>query len=339
MTLLLFHKNNRGVALLLAVAVISLLIAVTVQFSKEMRQELMSSANALSINTLEIMAKSGYNLAEAVLRADGSKEEVASHTLQDSWATLKDQEISQLYQAATLDIAIRDLSGRVQLNSLLGSSDGGDDAIAQKTAILLKNLLLSEDLPEVTTEQADLIVKAIQDWIDSDDEEREGIESTESSFYRGLQPPYASKNGPMEFIEELLLIRGISKLLYYGNEEFAGLRDLVTVHGTDGTINLNTAPKAVLKAISPSMNEDFATQLITFREDENNRELLSGKMWYDKVLPGDVVMEIDSDMLVTESSFFQILSRAEKNGMEKVLSATVQRQPDKTVTLLSRRLE
>jgi general secretion pathway protein K len=339
MTLLFFHKNNRGVALLLAVAVISLLIAVTVQFSKEMRQELMSSSNALSINTLEIMAKSGYNLAEAVLREDGSQEEVAVDTLQDSWATLKDQDMSRLYQSATLDIAIRDLSGRVQLNSLLGGSDGGDDAIAQKTAILLENLLLSEDLPEVTAEQADLIVKAIRDWIDSDDEEQEGIESTESSFYGGLQPSYASKNGPMEFIEELLLIRGISKLLYYGNEEFVGLRDLVTVHGTDGTININTAPKAVLKSLSPSINEDYATQLIAYREDANNRDLLSGKKWYDKVLPGDIVMEIDSDMLVTESSFFQIISRAENNGMEKVLSATVQRQPDKTITLMNRRLE
>jgi general secretion pathway protein K len=332
-------KNNRGVALILAVAVISLLIAVTVQFSKEMRQELMSSANGLSINTLEIMAKSGYNLAEAVLQADVSKEEVAGDTLQDNWAILKDQEMSPLYQTATLDIAITDLSGRVQLNSLLGSADGGDDAIAARTAALLKRLLLSEDLPEVTAEQADLIIQAISNWIDKDDDDEEGFESTESSFYRGLQPSYASKNGPMEFVEELLLIRGITRLLYYGNEEFVGLRDLVTVHGTDGTINLNTAPKAVLKAMSPSLNEALAAQLVAFREDEKNRELLNGKMWYEKVLPGDVVMEINSDMLVTESTFFQIIARAENNGMGKILSATVQRKPDKTIGVLSRRLE
>ena len=338
MKLTVFYKNNQGVALLLAVSVVSLLIAVTVQFSKQMRQELMSSANTLSINTLEIMVKSGYNLAEAVLQADGQKEEVAADTLQDNWATLQDHELSALYPATTLKVAIRDLSGRVQLNSLLGSADGGDDVIAQKTAVLLKRLLLSEDLAEVTTEQAELIVTAITNWIDKNDED-DGLESTESSYYAGLQPSYASKNGPMEFVEELLLIRGISKTLYYGNEELLGLRDLVTVQGTDGKINMNTAPKAILKVMSPSMNEDLAAQLITFREDENNRELLNDKMWIANVLPGDVVMEFDSDMVVTESTFFQIIARAEKNGMEKVLSSTVQRQPDKTVISLSRRIE
>lgn len=339
MTLTVFYKNNRGVALLLAVAVVSLLIAVTVQFSIQMRQELMSSSNGLSINTLGIIVKSGYNLAEAVLQADISKEEIAVDTLQDSWATLKDQEMTSLYPTATLGVEISDLSGKVQLNSLLGSADGGDDAIAQRTAALLKGLLISEDLPEVTPEQADLIIKAIRDWTDADDEEQEGLESTESSFYRGLQPSYTSKNSPMEFVEELLLIRGISKVLYYGNEEFSGLRDLVTVHGTDGTININTAPKSVLKALSPSMNEGLAAQLVAYREDEKNRELLNEKTWYTKELPGDVAMDIDSSMVVTESTFFQIISRAEHNGMEKVLSATVQREPDKTITILSRRLE
>ncbi len=324
---------------MLAVAVVSLLIAVTVQFSKEMRQELMSSANSLSINTLEIMAKSGYNLAEAVLLADIDKEEAAGDTLFDTWATLKKQELAPLYPTATLKVAINDLSGRVQLNSLLGSADGGDDAIAQRTADLLKRLLLSEDLPEVAPEQADLIVNAIMDWIDADDEEQPpGLESTESSFYRGLQPAYASKNGPMEFVEELLLIRGISKTLYYGNEEFLGLRDLVTVHGTDGKININTAPKAVLKALSAAMTEDLATKLVDFREDENNKELLNNKMWYTNELPADIV-EIDADIVAVKSSFFQIIASAENNGVEKILKATVQRQSGKTIAVLSRKLE
>lgn len=321
---------------MLAVTVISLLIAVTVQFSKDMRQELMSSANTLSINTLEIMVKSGYNLAEAVLQADGVTESENVDTLSDNWALLEGQEISQLYPAANLNIAVVDLSGRIQLNSLLGTAKGGDDAAAQRTSEILKRLLLSEDTAEVTSEQADLIIQAITDWIDNDDEE-EGLESTESSFYRGLQPSYACKNGPLEFVEELLLIRGIPKVLYYGSEEFSGLRDLVTVHGTDGTINLNTAPKTVLKVLSPTMNEDLAGQLVFYREDENNNDLLKNNTWYTNVLPGDVV--IDNGLVVTKSEFFQITVRAESNGMEKTLSATVQRQPDKSIAVMNRRLE
>lgn len=327
-------KNNRGVALLLAVTVVSLLIAATVQFSKEMRQELMSSANSLSINTLGIMVKSGYNLAAAVLLAEDDDNQ--ADTLQESWALLENQEMSQLYPRTILSVAIEDLGGRIPLNSLLGSSDGGDDVAAQRTGEVLKRLLLSEDVVEVTEERADLIIAAIANWVDKDDEE-DGLESTESSFYRGLQPSYASKNKPMEFVEELLLIRGITRELYYGDRDHLGLRDLVTVHGTEGTININTAPKAVLKALSSAMSDDLADQLIAFREDEKNRDQLGNSMWYTNVLPGDVVIE--NGLLVTGSSFYRITARAENNGIEKTLSATVQKQTDKTLTTLNRRLE
>lgn len=326
-------KNNQGVALLLAVSVISLLIAVTVQFNRDTRLELFSSANALSINSLGIMAKSGYNLAEALIRED---DEDNVDTLLDTWALPGEQRISELYPTASLTTRVEDLSGRLQLNSLLGTADGGDDVVAQRTREILLRLLLSDDLAEVSPEQAELIVNAISDWIDQDEEER-GLESTESSFYRGLQPSYVSRNGPMVYKEELLLIRGVSRTLYFGNSEYQGLQDLVTVHGSDGTININTAPKALLKAMSPNMNEDFAIQLDEFRSENVNLEQLGDKLWYTTVVPGDVTF--NSATTVTRSSFFQITSRAENGGVEKQLSVVLQRQPDAEINILTRKLE
>ncbi len=67
-------------------------------------------------------------------------------------------------------------------------------------------------LPDMTEE----IAHAILDWIDLDDEPREL--GAESSYYAGLSPPYLPKNGPLASVEELLLVRGVTPELLFGND-------------------------------------------------------------------------------------------------------------------------
>lgn len=65
-------------------------------------------------------------------------------------------------------------------------------------------------LPLMTEETAD----AILDWMDSDEEPRDY--GTESSYYTGLPAPYQCKNGPLDSLDELLLVRGVSPELLFG---------------------------------------------------------------------------------------------------------------------------
>ncbi|MEQ1904189.1 MAG: hypothetical protein ABL888_08405 [Pirellulaceae bacterium] len=65
-------------------------------------------------------------------------------------------------------------------------------------------------LPEMTEEIADAII----DFIDADDEGRDY--GAESSYYVGLDPAYEAKNGPLDSIDELLLIRGVTSQLLFG---------------------------------------------------------------------------------------------------------------------------
>ncbi len=67
-------------------------------------------------------------------------------------------------------------------------------------------------LPQMSEEVAD----AILDWLDEDDDVREF--GAESGFYTGLLPPYECKNGPLDSLDELLLIRGITPQLLFGND-------------------------------------------------------------------------------------------------------------------------
>jgi len=65
-------------------------------------------------------------------------------------------------------------------------------------------------------EDPESIADAIMDWIDEDDEPREY--GAEFDYYQALQPPYAPKNGPLETVEELLLVRGMTPELLFGRD-------------------------------------------------------------------------------------------------------------------------
>jgi type II secretory pathway component PulK len=127
-------------------------------------------------------------------------------------------------------------------------------------------------------------VASILDWIDGDDVPNP--DGAENDYYSGLEAAYSCKNGPIDNIEELLLVKGISLEIYYGSNpdegdshlnetsadaaEFiegvpqnsvAGLCDLLTVYG-DGKININTASKQVLDAL-PILSDVAVSEIIS----------------------------------------------------------------------------
>ena len=68
------------------------------------------------------------------------------------------------------------------------------------------------NIPGMTIEIAD----ALLDWIDADDTKRPY--GAESEIYEALTPPYKAKNGPLESIDELLLVQGVTPALLYGED-------------------------------------------------------------------------------------------------------------------------
>lgn len=94
-------------------------------------------------------------------------------------------------------------------------------------------------------------VASVLDWLDQDD--IPNPDGAEDNYYVSLEPGYNCKNGAIDNIAELLLIKGVSPQIYYGSnptgeENSLGLNNLLTIYG-DGKININTASKTVLDAI------------------------------------------------------------------------------------------
>ncbi len=100
---------------------------------------------------------------------------------------------------------LEDESARLNLNALTWLEEQSK-TLGQETAA--RDLLMA--LPGMTEEIAD----AILDWLDENEEPREY--GAESDYYASLSPGYAAKNGQLETVEELLLVRGVTPQLLFG---------------------------------------------------------------------------------------------------------------------------
>ncbi len=334
--LMTYLRDRKGIALLLVVSVISLLIALTVQFSNDMQQELSRSVSIRDTAKLNDAAMSGYNIGDAVLTED--REDNSYDTVLDPWYTLKNSALTQFYSSLQLGVAISDLSGRIQLNVL-----GGTGTSAKRMKKVLRKVLLSGDLGDIDEDNADLIIAAIGDWVDSNDESRSDYGNTESSYYESLKHPYGCRNDDMEHVEELLHIRGITSSLYYGTSSHLGLRDVVTVYGDDGKININTAPKAVLKALTSDdtdeVSDELAAKMVAYRKNSSNEASLSSKTWYKNVSGWSSDVTLQSKLITVSSSYFRIHSRVEMEGLVKDMISIVERESSGELELISRKVE
>jgi DNA uptake protein ComE-like DNA-binding protein len=119
--------------------------------------------------------------------------------------------------ARTIRFGLIDESSKLNLNSLLKL--GVDDTAA-------RNMLMQ--ISGMTEEIAD----AILDWIDPDDTSREF--GAESEYYLTLNPPYEPTNGALQSFDELLLVRGMTPWLLFGED--ANRNGLLDPNENDGEL-------------------------------------------------------------------------------------------------------
>ncbi|MBW1742444.1 MAG: general secretion pathway protein GspK [Deltaproteobacteria bacterium] len=315
-------RNNRGMALILTILVISLIVALTLQFNASMRSDLQATANLRDGVKMGYIAKSGFNYALAVLSVDSAEGSVDS--LHDTWADSKalSENAASLFDEGRIEVKISDHSARIQVNRLVG--ENGEYNAVQKG---LMTRFLNSPAFGLSSEDVDNIVDAIKDWIDGNSEVTKfGAENT---YYQTLEKPYSCKNAPLEFVEELLLVRGITKDLFYGTEERPGISHYLSTYG-DGKINVNNAGPLILRALSDDMDDGMVEEMVSYREDEESD--LSDPAWY-KTLPGMGGVKIPDELLTTSSTYFEVTSDGFRDNMAKRISGIVERTEGKLDTL------
>ncbi|MCP4682627.1 MAG: general secretion pathway protein GspK [Desulfobacterales bacterium] len=322
-------KNNKGFALILTILIISLIVALTLQFNISMRSELHAAANLRNSIKLGCIAGSGFECAIALLYRDALETDFDS--LQDAWAKsdVLSSGSSSFFDEGRFEVEVTDLSGKIRINCLVNNDE--DMELAKKRSDLFRDLFkrfLESGFGLETEADRAGIIDAIIDWIDSDSETELGAEN---SYYQTLETPYPCKNAPLESLEELLLIRGITKELYYGKDGRPGISDYLTIYG-DGKVNINTADPLVLRALSDDIDKEMADDMAAYRKGRNRD--LKDPGWYQDV-PGMNHVRIDTELISTSSSHFEIESLSSMGDMSKRVRGTVERKKDGSLKIIS----
>jgi len=332
-------RNNRGIALLITISITAILVAAALEYNRRARFAVISTAAARDRLTLSYMASSGVQMAAALLVKD--KLESNYDSLAEDWAVPEKieellQEIS--FERGKLALTVTDELSKIQVNALVKFPEGRqfNEPQVMLWDRYLRYITSGEELDDESDPVA--IVNSVKDWLDSgDDEATTGLSGAESSYYQDLDPPYASRNGPMPDLNELLLIKGITPRIYYGSQEAPGMAGFMTVHGLapgagtgfnwPGRININTADVPVIAALLGLEDQELAQAIFGYRQEmmaDKDSHDFSNPKWYKEVAGlGDIA--INANLVTTNSDVFRIQSEASIDLTKTSVIAVVQR--------------
>lgn len=330
-------SNNRGVAILVTIAVITLLITITLELNRKSRSVIASTAAIRDQYTLSHMTSSGINAAMALLIKD--KLESETDSIQEDWANL--DKISFLledipFEDGEIKLKISDELGRIQVNALVVYPDRSEFSETQKNLWdrFVRLMIFERELSEEIDPSC--IINSVKDWLDIDDSIT-GLSGAESEYYQDSETPYSCRNAPLSDLNQLAMIKGVTPDIFYNYNGMSGISEYITVYGMAnfggtyaGKININTAEAHVVAALLPDENQHLAMAICEYRQEMSDLKFLhdlSSNTWYKNV-SGCENIEIDLNLITTASDFFRIVSVAKLREMKMTTTAIVQRIKD-----------
>ncbi len=362
-------KNESGVALLITLSIIAILVSVSLELNRRVKNGITSAETGKTQYRLKGMAESGINIAKAILIKDANENDIDS--VQEEWSdpeALNNIIKSLGFGEDDLQLKIIDEMGKIQINALIKKYPGHEVDVDQIQ--LLENLLsffISKDKSQDERDSRE-IINCLIDWLDDKDGEAiTGLSGAESPYYESLEIPYRCGNREFFDLKELFLVKGISKDILAKTETLDDLffnqfvqeekqplqlADLFTVFGNEkdktdiknkahktyqfsGKININTAPIQVIAAMLPFGKQDLAVSIIEHRlqkadEKSGYSNPLSVKNWYADIAGLTEDEKKKLEGIITYSShIFLIESKARLKDRTLVLKNVVARQKNK----------
>jgi general secretion pathway protein K len=211
------------------------------------------------------------------------------------------------------------------------------------------------DMLGLATLDTDVVLDSLEDWKDPNDVPL--INGAESEYYLNQAPPdgpHFAKDGPIEDLAELLMVRGLGRELVFGGVSpevgeidapirrlgFVGgwktepggvcLADLFNTSG-DARININTASKEVLELL-PGMDSNLAEGIVMARQGLDGRDGTEDDTPYQDVRDLGAVggippqyIGILARLCTVRSSTFEVRVRASVGNYERVYVAIITR--------------
>lgn len=286
--------NERGIALIVTLLITAVLVAVITEFAYRTYVSTARTNLFRDSQRAALLAANGVELARI-----GLKELLKN----DPYRTGAELFLpsGNVDDESSLEIKAIDEAGKVSVLIAFPRTGAAKKNNEEVFARLLRNMRLDEGLKDT-----------LADWIDTDDAPRpKGAEGPD--HYQGQKPPYAPRNNTPETIDELLMVKG------FNMEAFEKLQPFISAHNINGQININTAPKEVLLALSDEMTPELAQRIIDFRnktpfEDRSEIIKVSG---FEKLGYGL------QDRITVTSSVYRVFSKAKVNGSQHEAEAVM----------------
>ena len=300
-------------ALVLTLLILVLLVTAVLEFDRSTRTMVKAAGNFRDGMKAFHLATSGIAAAQALLKDDRVRHG-GIDSLTELWATpLPPFPLGD----GTVAAWIQDEGGKINVNALVTPS--GTKPSVPLQIEQLKRLFRLKGLDPAP-------VDAIVDWLDRD--EIEEPSGAESAYYERLDRPYRCRNGRMDTLAELHLVKGIT------DEVYRAISPYLTVYTSDESINVNTADPVVLQTL-PVPGQDGA---VAFPLDaEQVEKLVDARPFAAKgdlsKVPGmtpAVVSQLLPRMTVT-SSWFSVYAEGEANGVKKGILAVVDRSREEPI--------
>jgi general secretion pathway protein K len=265
-------RSERGVALLMVLWLFMVLTIIVAEFNRSMRDDAVATQNLAEETVARGVALAGMSRAiYSTLRIREQHVEGEVDTDDDQDADVVQPGIETgapsvpLWQADGTWHEEQYAGGKYAVRII---DEGGKIALNRADEMLLRQVFANLGL-EAKAQQE--VVDAILDWRDRDSLKR--LNGAEADYYLGLAEPYRPKDGPFDSVDELLLVRGITRDLFYGqargdeDQPPIPLSEVFSVFNRSANINVRTAPPAVLRVLIGGGEEDLE-EILEAREDD-----------------------------------------------------------------------
>jgi competence ComEA-like helix-hairpin-helix protein len=214
-------RKHHGIALLTAIWIMVVLLILVGGIAAMTHSEAEVARNFGDLTRARWAARSGVRRAEVEV---GQVAALPYTALADDQRLLTSPEGTGTPDEMTYQATVEDEAGKLNLNT----------ATPEDLAVFFP--------PGV----ADTIV----DWRDADSVPR--AQGAEDDYYATLMPPYYCKNAPFTTVEELLLVRGVTREMLSAQvtEDGQTLEDLLTVSSTDDNTDMDGQPRLNIKTAS-----------------------------------------------------------------------------------------
>lgn len=299
--------DERGVALILALFVVTLLVALILEFDAEARREYREAAAFRDNFKASMLTRAAVQAARAVLQQDYLNDKQTGSNFDastDLWAMpIKNYAIGD----GLLSAQIQDERGKLNLNDLRAAANDQTKfkTTTERTRRLFELLQVNPDL-----------VDALIDWTDQDDNPRPA--GAESAYYQSQRPAYRAANERLQSLADLRLVKGFTP------DIIDQLSRYVTVYPLDGSapININTADVLVIQSLDAGITPTMASEIAQGRPYKTKVDL-------DRISSvKDIGARLRTDYDV-KSEFFSARLAITVNESNKTALAVLRRDADK----------